>query len=341
MNRYGTAVLTGIRRIGTRERSATAFDRLLLVLVAAALLATAASFLGRAGWLLELVTHFRFQMAVASLLLVVCALARLRLALVVAAALACAVNAAPLLPYLIAAPAAAEASPESVRLMAANVSFRNFDYAGLLEQIRETEPDLVGLLEVDREWLEGLSAMEPEFGWSVQYPEEGAYGIALFSKLPMRELTPGRYIEGGMQASISVELELGDVPVTLVLAHVSAPTTPAKARLRNVQLRKIAEVLRDDANAEQILVGDLNITPWSPYYQDLVTAASLSSAARGFGYHVTWPTGISLLKIPIDHCLVSSGLRVQSFRTGSDFGSDHLPIVVDLTAGLAGPGKGT
>jgi endonuclease/exonuclease/phosphatase family metal-dependent hydrolase len=38
-----------------------------------------------------------------------------------------------------------------------------------------------------------------------------------------------------------------------------------------------------------------------------------------------------LLGIPIDHCLVSSDIGVAGFAHGPDLGSDHLPIVVDLT----------
>jgi endonuclease/exonuclease/phosphatase family metal-dependent hydrolase len=36
------------------------------------------------------------------------------------------------------------------------------------------------------------------------------------------------------------------------------------------------------------------------------------------------------LMIPIDHCLVSSDIRVITLRTGRNIGSDHLPIIVDM-----------
>lgn len=334
------AVVAGIRRIGAGDRPVASFDRLLLGAALAAFLATGASFLGRAAWLLELTTHFRFQMAAGALLLLVFALGRRRLVAAALAAVACAPNAALLAPWVLSGPPVAEASASAVRLMAANVSYRNVDYAALLEQIREADPDVVGLLEVDQAWLDGLSALEGEFDWTVFYPQEGAYGLALYSKLPLREVASSPYVEGDQQTSIAVELEVQEMPALLVLAHVSAPTTPARARLRNVQFARIAELLRTDAGKAGILLGDLNATPWSPYYRELVTTAGLSNAARGYGYRATWPTGFNVLKIPIDHCLVSEGLRVESFRTGSNFGSDHLPIVVELTAdfGDAAPG---
>jgi endonuclease/exonuclease/phosphatase family metal-dependent hydrolase len=35
--------------------------------------------------------------------------------------------------------------------------------------------------------------------------------------------------------------------------------------------------------------------------------------------------------IPIDHCLVSPDIDVLRMRTGRNIGSDHLPIIVDMT----------
>ncbi len=36
------------------------------------------------------------------------------------------------------------------------------------------------------------------------------------------------------------------------------------------------------------------------------------------------------LMMPIDHCLVSSDIRVIGVQTGEDVGSDHLPLLVEL-----------
>ncbi|HEX2140159.1 MAG TPA: endonuclease/exonuclease/phosphatase family protein, partial [Woeseiaceae bacterium] len=331
MNRYGTALVSTSRWIASGDRYASAsFDRLLTGAALAAFLVTAASFLARTSWLLELITHFRFQMALASTVLLVCALARRRLVVAVLAGLAASANAAPLVPYALAGTAEAAAAARPIRVMAANVHYRNLDYAALLEQVREQDPDVLGLMEVDQAWLDEISALESEFRWTLLRPEAGAYGLALYSKLPFRPLPESPYIEEGLQTAIGVELEMEQAPVTLVLAHVRAPTTPGRAELRNVQFERLAKMLQSDDNDAKILVGDLNTTPWSPYYRQLASAAGLSNAALGHGYLPTWPAGFSLLKIPIDHCLVSDALRVVDFRTGEDFGSDHLAIVIDL-----------
>lgn len=333
MNRYGAVLESTGRRIAAGNRAMNrSFSRLVSAGALAALMVTAASFLARASWLLELLTHFRLQLALGSIVLLVCALARRRLLTAALAAIAAAANAAPLVPYMLGGPASAEASGSSFRVMAANVHYRNSGYAALLEEVREQDPDVLGLMEVDQAWLDGLSALEAEYRWKVLEPQEGPYGLALYSRLPFRLLPETPYTEDGLQTAIALELEVGESPVTLVLTHVRAPTSSGNAELRNAQFAGLARLLAADPNEAQVLLGDLNTTPWSPYYRQLVSATGMRNAALGRGYQPTWPAGFSLLKIPIDHCLVSEALRVIDFDTGADFGSDHLPVVVELTA---------
>lgn len=332
MNRHATALGTTGGRIASGNRAVnTSLNRLVSAAALAAFLVTAASLLAGTSWLPELVTHFRLQLALASLVLLLCGLARRRLLTAALAALAAAANAAPLLPYMIAGPASAEASTDQLRVMAANVHYRNFEYAALLEEIRRHDPDVLGLMEVDQAWLDALAALEAEYRFKVLEPQEGAYGLALYSRLPFQLLPDGPYTEGGLQTAIAIELAVGESPVTLVLAHVRAPTSPGKAELRNTQFAGLARMLAAAPHEAKVLLGDLNTTPWSPYYRQLASTTGMRNAALGRGYQPTWPAGFSLLKIPIDHCLVSDALRVGSFRTGADVGSDHLPIVVDLS----------
>lgn len=332
MNRYGAVLESTGRRIAAGNRAMLgSFNRWVSAGAVLALLLTAASFLARTSWVLELLTHFRLQLALGSAVLLVCALARRRLVTTALAAIAAAANAAPLVPYVLGGPASAQASESSFRVMAANVHYRNFGYSALVEEIRRQDPDVLGLMEVDQAWLEQLSVLEAEYRWKVLEPEDGPYGLALYSRLPFRLLTERPYTEDGLQTAIALELEVDESPVTLVLTHVRAPTSPGKAELRNAQFAGLARLLAADPNEAQVLLGDLNTTPWSPYYRQLVSATDMRNAALGRGYQPTWPAGFSLLKIPIDHCLVSDALRVGSFRTGTDIGSDHVPIVVDLS----------
>ena len=119
--------------------------------------------------------------------------------------------------------------------------------------------------------------------------------------------------------------------MAVVAVHTLPPTRSDNARLRNRQLADAGRIAQTQT-APVIVVGDLNATEWSPPFGDLLRSANLRDARTGFGLQPTWPTfaRLSLLQIPIDHCLISEGLHVKKFTRGPHVGSDHLPIVVDV-----------
>jgi endonuclease/exonuclease/phosphatase family metal-dependent hydrolase len=104
---------------------------------------------------------------------------------------------------------------------------------------------------------------------------------------------------------------------------------PASAARRNEQLALLAERARA-VTLPLVVVGDMNITPFSPWFQQLLVDGALRSAADGFGWQPSWPSFIPLAGIQIDHALVNSRVAVEHFTRGSPTGSDHLPIVTDL-----------
>ena len=81
-------------------------------------------------------------------------------------------------------------------------------------------------------------------------------------------------------------------------------------------------------------LGDLNATPWSAHFKRLLRNAKLRNASRGHGIHRTWPVGMWLMRIPIDHALHSVDVAIADFYVGDEVGSDHLPIVVDVIVAL-------
>lgn len=305
-------------------------DRAVRFVAVAALSATVASWLGGWFWAFELLTHFRVQFIAGAMALAVVAILRRNERSVLIAILVAAAHLMPLWAYVIPGAIDVQAGPASTRLMSFNVNLKNRDFHAAISLVEDENPDIVGFVEVNDAWIGELSVLHDAYPYSILRPEEGAYGMALFSRMPLRELAASPYAEGGIQAAILAEVVVQEARVSLILAHLAAPTSPRKADLRNRQLGALTGMLTPDADREQIFIGDLNITPWSPHYTQLERDAGLKNAALARGYWPTWPTGINPLKIPIDHCLLSDGIRVQQFRTGSNIGSDHLPIIVDV-----------
>lgn len=308
-------------------------DRLVTAAAAALLLLSVLSWLGSSFWLPELLTHFRMQFfASATAIFIVACLLRHPIS-AVGALLVAAASAWPLLPYVIPGTIDAHAGEATTRLLFANVKFSNDDYEALRRLVSLENPDVVGLAEVDDEWLDALSSLQSEYPHTVLHPDIDAHGLALYSRFPVRELETSPYLQDGVQTALIVELETPQANVSVYLAHPKSPVSPGDAALRNLQLEALSRMIKSDQSRERILIGDLNITPWSPHYSALEADGILTNAASGRGYWATWPTwmpGPGVLRIPIDHCLLSEGLRVQGFRTGTEIGSDHLPLVVDI-----------
>jgi len=291
-------------------------------------LASLLGFAGRGWWLFELASHFRVQYLalLASGALVLLAARYYRLA---AALTACALmNLYVLLPLYVSA-AAGGPHEHAVRIVSANVKAENTRRSALLEFIRTSDPDIVTLFEVSDSWLDATAELEPQFPYSRINAIKGHFGSALFSKYPIEQMELKRFGRISHYA-VSARLNINGAPLHLIGAHVLAPTHSAYFKMRNAHLEEIASTAHRLPDPV-MLIGDLNTSTWSPYFHDLKQAAGLKDGRPGFGIQATWPVNFPLLRIPIDHCLVSPSVTIRNWVRGPDIGSDHFPIMVDFS----------
>jgi endonuclease/exonuclease/phosphatase (EEP) superfamily protein YafD len=288
---------------------------------------TLLAFAARGHWRLELMSHFRAQyfwmLSSAALVL---ALARRRRPAWIGAALA-AVNLALIVP-LYFGPTNTSDRPVS-RGMSLNVYFHNRDYERTLELIRREDPDFVLLLEVTPDWAEAMRALEATYPHGHLEPRKDSGGMALFSRVPIDDLEVRRLGDNG-PSTILARLVLPSGTLTLVGAHTSSPKTPQNFLTRNQELLDLGRLASSRAGAVMLL-GDMNCTSWSPYFQDLLAVSGLVDSRRGFGVEGSWPAVPLPLRIPIDHCLTTPDVAIKARRIGAAVGSDHRPLVVDFS----------
>ena len=198
----------------------------------------------------------------------------------------------------------------------------------MLEFLRSADADVILLMEVNERWMSDLSPLQSSHPHMLAEPREDNFGIALFSRI---QLTNHNIVELGEAGvpSIKTEMWVGPALITLLGSHPLPPGSSEYARLRNDQLREIASQVRDQSGPV-IVLGDLNATPWSPYFNDLLRDSGLKNTSQGRGLHGSWPAWLPVGRIPLDHCLVSPSIGVISKRLGPRIGADHLPIVVEL-----------
>ena len=289
---------------------------------------TVLGFLGGLWWLLDLLSHFRVQyflgLAVVSLLLMF--LKRRKASLCFAAFAV--VNLCTIVPLYLGGEHQPTDSAKVFRAMLMNVNTRHGDPVRVAEAIRQYDPDILVLAEVDVAWLAGLRDATKHYKHYTSHPRDDNFGIALYSRLPVSRCQTV-YIGDAQVPSVIAEVDTDSGPYTVIGTHPLPAVSAEYSRLRNDQLAKLAATVRG-ATSPVILLGDLNMSPWSYYFGRFLTQSGLRDSSRGRGVQPTWPTFSPVFLIPIDHCLHSGEIKVVNREVGPRVGSDHYPLIVDL-----------
>ncbi len=287
----------------------------------------------RWNWILDLLPHFSVQIAVTAVVLSAILLGFRQWKAAVLPTLVLGVCGAQLLPLYLPA----RQPPRSGRVIhaiSANVHRSNEQYTKFIEYVRARAPDLFLVMEVDEVWIAELEALHAEYPHRIIQPGPGAFGIALYSRMPFEDHAIVESAAAGVPM-IHATLVFGDQSLNVLGAHTLPPIRIGTAEKRNGQLREIA-AMTAPLTVPTVLLGDLNITSWSPHFRDLLRNGKLRDGRKGFGIQPTWPVrpGLpGLVQIPIDHTLVSDDMEVVARRVGSNVGSDHLPVEIEFRVG--------
>ncbi|MBL7648546.1 MAG: endonuclease/exonuclease/phosphatase family protein [Candidatus Hydrogenedentes bacterium] len=289
-------------------------------------LATLLGALGTLHWLLEILSHFVawHGMLTAAALLQFSLIRRWRWAGAAAIVLALQLM-QPLSWYL---PTPSTSQQPNLRLLLANVLTSNMDKDRFLALVDAVDPDVICVQEADDAWAEALEALHVRFPVNSIVPRADNFGIAFYSRLP-----------GGMSGvlfqrehdvpALAATVEVAGRTLSILDVHALPPIGKLMADHRNRHLKSIRNWF-EEQSGPAVLLGDLNLTMFSPEYRRFVQGMDLRNARQGFGPRGTWPTWVPFARLPLDQCLIRGDIDVTSFATGPDIGSDHLPIIVDL-----------
>ncbi len=301
------------------------------VITAAGVLAcmgTILGFLGTYAWFLDILSHFRVQyfagLTLASLLLLIPRHYKTCTVFAVAASL----NLAMIYPlYQVGK---FEMSPPNgpFRAMLINVNTELGNPERVSEVIQENDPGLLVLEEINNHWITQLQPVTQSYPYSVVEPRADNFGMGLYSRYPLRNSTVF-FLGTAEVPSISALVEAESDVLTVLAIHTLPPSGKRYSELRNEQLAAIPALIQE-ATTPVLLLGDLNVSPWSPYFKRLLKDSGLKDSSQGRGVQPTWPVDRPIWLIPIDHCLYSQGVLIVDKRIGPDVGSDHYPIIIDF-----------
>ena len=219
-------------------------------------------------------------------------------------------------------PAKQSTSDSSEKIFILNVFTANKDHKAVLDLIIKEDPDHITLTEVNSRWADQIeNALSKSYPYVVVKSRSDNFGIMFLSK----------------QQFDHEIIDANGIPViksifpskTILSIHPLPPINTMYFEQRNILLTNIKNWIDQDKN--NIVCGDFNTVPWSPYFKDMAKENELRNCNKGYGVQPTWPTNLPFLRIPIDHCLISQKGSVKSFKRPPSVGSDHFPILVEFS----------
>jgi endonuclease/exonuclease/phosphatase (EEP) superfamily protein YafD len=230
------------------------------------------------------------------------------------------------------------AGSQPIRMLQHNVFRFRQDISGLHDLLHREKADIVALEEVDWRIKQSLDS-DPEIQRRYPY-RAGTFqlGELLYSRWPIESstVTPvDPVIKDFSILSGRIQTPAGSL--TVVVVHPPHPTETHHYYYQQDVFNTI-KGMNQHLQRPLVVAGDLNATPFSPALIDFKRSMNLRDPREGHSLQPSWPSRLPwLLRLPIDHLLVSPDIRVISQELLPNAGSDHLPLVLTLTLSSGQP----
>ena len=298
------------------------------VAVGISLAALVLGFLGRVWWVFDLMANYRPHLGVLLLLGAGIAWVADRDA-GLAAAFGGLVALAGVVPLYIGSHPVPAPGAEQIEIVSFNVGVSNSNRSEVADFLTEEDPDVVFLFESSFEWEEAMRHADVPLTMVAVVPRDQLAGVTV---LASADLSPTAIEVDIHREVVALSVVVDGELIEIIGVHPPSPTTGQRAERRDRILREAGEWIAS-REVPVVLIGDLNVTPWSAAYRTLRWRGGLVDSMYGSGIQASWPVGWGVLSIPIDHVLYTAGIGSVGRRLGPSFGSAHRPVVVSIGRG--------
>ncbi len=217
---------------------------------------------------------------------------------------------------------APQTNEETLEVAHFNISATD-DYQFMIDEILESDVDLVSLQEVTPDWDIVLKeSLNKKYPYSKTVVRFDPFGLAVYSKYPMNNLDT--FVCGGVPNIVgTLELKNSNRQICFITSHALPPFYTSDYKKQRDHLRRIAEYSNDSA-CPVVTMGDYNAVPWSYEIQNFRSISNLSDSRRGF-----FPNSngsFSIFQLPSDHIFYSDELECVQFEDMEDISAGHLGV---------------
>ena len=258
-----------------------------------------------------------------------------------------------LIPYYLPRVAAAANDP-TLKVITFNMWRFNPDVPRVEEWLRQQQADVVFMQEITKEYaadeVQRLIEVYP-----YQAVQDWGGGNLILSRYPILEWKTYPSQDNGGFLLIRAVISYQDQEIALYSAHLSRPSKDTSIEnvryipnfvktvlgyddtARNAEIRTLLSIL-DTETGPYLVAGDFNMSDQCMIYWDI--RAKLGDAFReaGIGVGASWPAGGANGRpafvppvVRIDYIWHSSAFRAITAEVGPQLGSDHYPVVSQLS----------
>lgn len=218
-----------------------------------------------------------------------------------------------------------------IRIYAANVLQDNKAYHRLLEQVHNTNPDVIFLLEADKGWENGLRELDEKYPYTLKAPLDNTYGLLFYSRFPLKEGKVAYLVKHDIP-SIETFIELPSGRLVKIWGLHPEPPVPDEnlyATAKDKELMKVALTVRK-CNTPVFVFGDLNDVAWSHTTELFRKTSRLLDPRRGRGFYSTFSAHHWFVRFPLDYIFCSEHFGLVSMQRMPPNGSDHFATLTHL-----------
>lgn len=217
-----------------------------------------------------------------------------------------------------------DAGASQLRIVMLNVEYGRADTAALLAKARDTDADVVVIVEYHPRTEAELAELGHEYRYRIGRPTLDAEGTVVLSRTP---LVQQAYV-GEIFDNYVVTTTVRDVAWTIAAVHPYPPVRSASEWVEDS--RRVADMVRPFVGDNLLVIGDFNAT-LDQVTMGEFTDMGLRNAAlqTGSGWVSTWPMEYPVPAFAaLDHALTSPSVVANRFETFAVPGSDHKGLAV-------------
>ncbi len=220
-------------------------------------------------------------------------------------------------------------SENTFGVLLANVLIDNRESEAFLEIVKLQDPDILLAMEVNNWWANELQVLKEVYPYYMEYPLDNAYGMSLYSKLPMEERDI-KFLKHDDVPSFHVVMTLPSG--NSFNFHAIHPVSPIPSKKypdnlgeKEVALLKIGEIVADN-DLPSVVAGDFNDVSWSNTSRLFGEKGKLKNVRLGRGLYNTFDANSFIFRWPLDHYFVTKEFKLAELELLPKFGSDHYPL---------------